>query len=139
MAESIFDDKSKTPTSSELFKALGETATLLKSIEQYLRDQLGEITHEWKFYGKKAGWTLALVHKDRRVFHLIPRLGLFTVVFTLGKRAVAASQGSGLPTDILSAIESAREYAEGRSIRLDVTSATDIAILRQLMAIKMAN
>jgi len=61
------------------------------------------------------------------------------VVFTLGKRAVAASQGSGLPTDILSAIESAREYAEGRSIRLDVTSATDIAILRQLMAIKMAN
>ena len=139
MAESIFDDKSKAPTSSELDKALGKTAALLKEIEQHLFDQFGEITREWKFYGKKAGWTLALVYKDRRVFHLIPRSGLFTIVFTLGKRAVLISQGSDLPTGILSAIENAREYAEGKSIRFDVTSTKDVAIVRQLIAIKMSN
>jgi hypothetical protein len=139
MAESIFDDKSKAPTSSELDKALGKTAALLQEIEQHLFDQFGEITHEWKFYGKKAGWTLALAYKDRRVLHLIPRSGLFTVVFTLGKRAVLISQRSDLPAGILSAIENAREYAEGKSIRFDVLSKEDVAIVRQLVAIKMSN
>lgn len=139
MAESIFDDKEKTPTSSELDKALGKNIALLKKIEQHLFDQFGETTREWKFYGKKAGWTLALLHNGRRVLHLIPRSGLFTVVFTLGKRAVMVSRSSDLPAEILSAIESAREYAEGRSIRFDVTSSEDVAIVRRLIAIKMSN
>ena len=139
MAESIFDDKSKAPTSTELDKALGKTAALLKEIEQHLFDQFGEITREWKFYGKKAGWTLALIYQDRRILHLIPRSGLFTVVFTLGKRAVLASQESDLPVEILSALENAREYAEGRSIRFDVISTKDVKIVRQLVAIKMSN
>jgi len=96
MAVSIFDDKTKVPTLSELDKALGKTAALLKKIEQYLLNQIGEITHEWNFFGKQAGWTLAFVYKGRTVLHLIPRSGLFTVVFTLGKRAELASRGSNL-------------------------------------------
>jgi len=139
MAESIFNEKAIAPTSSELDNALGETATLLKNIEQHLLTQFGEITREWKFYGKKAGWTLALVYQDRRVLHLIPRSGFFTVIFTLGKRAALASQESDLPVEILSAIEIAREYTEGRSIRFDVTSTEDVTIVRQLVAIKMSN
>ena len=139
MAESVFDDKLKAPTSSELDRALGKTAVLLKEIEQHLFDQFGEITREWKFYGKKAGWTLALAYKDRRVLHVIPRSDMFTVVFTLGKRAVLSSQGSDLPAEILSAIENAREYAEGKSLRFDISSVEDIAIVRQLVAIKMSN
>ncbi len=139
MTVSVFDDKSKEPASSELDKALGETAILLKNIEQHLLDQFGELTHEWKFYSKKAGWTLALAHKGRRVLHLIPQSGLFTVVFTLGRRAVSASQESSLPKEILSAIESAREYAEGRSIRFDVITTKDVAVVKQLVAIKMSS
>ena len=139
MSVSSFDDKSKEPTSLELDKALGKTATLLKDIEQHLLDQFGELTQEWKFYSKKAGWTLALAHKGRRVLHLIPQSGLFTVVFTLGKRAVSASQESNLPEEMLSAIESAREYAEGRSIRFDITTSEDVAVVKQLVGIKMSN
>jgi hypothetical protein len=109
MAESIFNDKSKVPTSLELDKALGKTSVFLKHIEQHLSDRLGAITREWKFYSKKASWTLALVCKDRRVLYLIPRSGLFTVVFTLGKQAVSASRNGDLPPEILSAIENAHE------------------------------
>jgi hypothetical protein len=109
---SVFADKSKEPTSSELDEALGETATLLRAIEQHLLDQFGE---------------------------LIPQTGFFTVVFTLGKRAVLASEGTNLPEEILSAIETARQYAEGRSVRFDVTSREDAAIVKQLVAIKMSN
>ena len=139
MAVSVFDDKAKEPTSSELYKAVGETATLLKDIEQHLADEFGDLTHEWKFYGRKAGWTLALGHKGRRMLHLIPRSGLFTVVFTLGKRAVSACQESDLPEEILSAIENARDYAEGKSIRFDVATSEDVAVVMQLAAIKMSN
>ena len=139
MAASIFDNKSKLPIASELDAALGEAAALLEDIERYLVDQFGEVTREFKFYSKKAGWTMALKHKERRVFHLIPQSGLFTVVFTLGKRAVSAAQESGLPEEIKAAIEDAREYAEGRSIRFDVRAAEDVAIVKQIIAIKMVN
>ena len=137
MSASVFEDKLKQPTSMELDEVLGEAAALLENIEQHLLAEFGEVTHEWKFYGKKAGWTLAIAHKKRRVFHLIPQAGFFTVVFTLGKQAVLAAQHSGLPEEILSAIAEAREYAEGRSIRLDVATADDVAVVKQLIALKM--
>ena len=139
MAASIFDDKLKQPTISELKAALGEATALLEDIEQHLTAQFGEVTREFKFYSKKAGWTMALKRGDRRVFHLIPQSGLFTVVFTLGKRAVSAAQESGLPEEIKAAIEDAREYAEGRSIRFDVRTGEDVAIVKQIIGIKMAN
>lgn len=138
MAVSVFDDKSKEPTSIQLDEALGDTAALLKRIEQRLIGQLGEITREWKFYGKKAGWTLALAHGGRRVFHLIPHSGSFTVVFTLGKRAASAAMRSNLPQETLSAIGSARDYAEGRSIQIDVNTTGDVAVVLKLVAIKMS-
>jgi len=139
MASSIFDEKSKQPTKSDLYAVLGEAAVWLKDIEQYLADRFGEVTHEFKFYSKKAGWTMALVHKKRRVFHLVPRAGSFEVVFTLGERAVAAAQKSGLSDEVVAGIKSARKYAEGRLVRLDVVTAKDVAVVKQLIAIKMTN
>jgi hypothetical protein len=138
MSVSIFDDKLKEPSSLELYKALRKTSTLLRNIEKHLLDQYGELTHEWKYYSKKAGWTLALVHKGRRLLHIIPQSGLFTVVFTLSKRAVSASHESNLPEEILSAIDNAREYAEGRSFRFDVTNKKDVAVVKKIVAIKIS-
>ena len=137
MAESIFEDKSKAPTEAEFEKALGASASLFMNIEKHLIEKLGEIEREWKFYGKKAGWTVALVHSGRRLLHLIPRSGFFTVIITLGKKAVTASRTIGLPADIISSIEDAREYAEGRSIRLDIVSEKDVLPVKQLLSIKM--
>jgi hypothetical protein len=139
MSESIFDDKSKPPTVLELEKALGKSTLLLKTIEAHLLEQFGDIEREWKFYSKKAGWTFALVYKDRRLLHLIPGSGFFTVVITLGMKAVLASQTIGLPSEILSAIESAREYAEGKSIRIDISSEKDVLPITQLISIKVHN
>jgi len=139
MTASVFDDKSQEPNSAELDRALGETAALLKNIEQYALDQFGELTHEWRFYSNKAGWSLALAHKGRRMLHLIPQSSRFTVVFTLGERAVSTALKSNLPDETISAIESAREYAEGRSIRFDVTTTANAAIVKQLVAIKMSS
>ena len=139
MAESVFEDKATVPTDVELYIALGKTASLLKKIEKHLFELYGEVTREWKFYGKKAGWTLALTVKNRRVFHLIPRSGLFTVVFTFGKQAILACQKSELPTAVLLALEHAPEYAEGKSIRFDVIATDTITTIKHLVAIKIAS
>jgi hypothetical protein len=139
MVLSVFEDKSKEPTASEFRNALGDAAFFLNDIEQHLNQQYGSVNPEWKFYSKKAGWTLALKHKDRTVFHLLPGSGVFTVVFVLGKRAVLAAQRSKLPGGIISAIENAREYIEGRSIRFEVATLKDVSTVKQLIEIKMAN
>jgi hypothetical protein len=46
---------------------------------------------------------------------------------------------SNLPEEILSAIKSARKYAEGRSFPIDVTVADDVAVVLQLASIKMSS
>ncbi len=136
MAESIFDDKAKSPTMSEIEKALGKSMSLLKGIELHLQDQYGKIDREWKFYNKKAGWTFALVNNGRRLLHIIPRSGFFTVVITLGHKAVLEVKNVGLPQPILSEIENAQQYAEGKSIRLDINTKKDIEPVKQLLSLK---
>lgn len=139
MTESIFEDRAVEPTDSELEEALGVAAVLLAELENQLASRHGILTHEWKFYGKKAGWTLALGHGGRRILHLIPRPGRFTVVFTLGKKAQLACQESSLPGEILAALETARQYAEGKSIRFDVLTEADVRTATQIAAIKMTH
>lgn len=75
----------------------------------------------------------------KKLLHLIPLEGFFSVVITLGKKAVAESQHIGLPSEIRSEIENAKEYAEGKSIRIDVSSEKNIIPIIQLVAMKMKN
>lgn len=56
-----------------------------------------------------------------------------------GERAVEAAREAGLPAEILEMIESARKYAEGRAVRLEIHDAEGVALARRLAAIKMAN
>jgi len=139
MAASVFDDKSETPNSTALDGALGKSSVLLKDVEEHVLDQFGSVDHEWKFYSRKAGWTLALVHSGRRLFHLIPQSGRFIVVFTLGDRAVSIAQESSLPDEVKSEIAGARKYVEGRSVRCEVNTSADAEIVKQLVAIKLSS
>jgi len=137
MAASAFENKSIEPTRQDLDEVLSESSVFLSDIEEYLREQCGEFTSEWKFYGKQAGWTVAYRHKDRSLFHMIPQTGLFTVVVVLGKRAVSACRDSSLPESIKSSVESAREFVEGRSVRVNIHTAEDVTNAKQLVAIKL--
>jgi len=44
-----------------------------------------------------------------------------------------------LPTPVLAVIESAKKYAEGRGVRLEVRNARDVQNIEKLAQIKMAN
>ena len=138
MPVSVFGDKLEIPDSTALDAALGKSSALLKGVEEHILDQFGPVDREWKFYGKKAGWTLALVHGGRRLFHLIPQSGRFIAVCTLGDRAVTTAQVSSLPASIKSEIADARKYAEGRSVRCEVSTSADAEVVKQLVTIKLS-
>jgi AmmeMemoRadiSam system protein B len=70
MVLSVFNNKSKEPTTSELRNTLGEATVFLKDIERHLEQQYGPVNPVWKFYSKKAGWTLALKCKERTIVYV---------------------------------------------------------------------
>jgi 3-methyladenine DNA glycosylase/8-oxoguanine DNA glycosylase len=55
----------------------------------------------------------------------------------LGDRAVEAARNSKLPKKVHETIDTARRYAEGTAVRLDVSKTNDIAAIKKLTAIKL--
>jgi hypothetical protein len=132
-------DKSTNPNEEQLKNVLAKTLQLWNSIRQYVSDSYGPVEEQWNFAGKNCGWSLRLKHKKRTILYLIPCKEYFMVAFVFGEKAVAAIQKSTLPKSILDTINSAKKYAEGRGLRIEVKRPQDIANIKTLTEIKMAN
>jgi hypothetical protein len=70
---------------------------------------------------------------------MTPQIGKFLVSFALGERAVAAAKLGKLPPTLLEAIDAAPRYAEGRGVRIEVSSRRQVAGLALLAEIKSEN
>jgi len=133
-----FIGKTKAPTEAELAAALGSTAALWKQLVDWMAEQgVGE--SEWNSYSPKAGWALKLKQKKRTIVYLGPCDGCFRVAFILGDRAVAAARKSDLSKSTLKLIDEAPRYAEGTGVRLMVKAAKELAAIKKLALIKIAN
>lgn len=69
---------------------------------------------------------------------MTPCKGYFLASFALGEKAVKAAHESDLPASILQVIDSAKKYAEGRGVRIEVKNARDVRAVEKLAIIKMA-
>ncbi len=94
---------------------------------------------EWKSSGLKYGWSLRLKVKKRNIVYLGPCAGCFRVAFALGDKAVAAARKSDLAKSTLKILDEAPRYAEGTGVKLMVKAAKDLAAIKKLALIKMAN
>ncbi len=95
---------------------------------------------EWQSVSpKKHGWGLRPALKKRTILYLGPCEGCFRVSFVLGDQALARAKTSGLPKDLLKEISEAKRYAEGTAVRLMVQKPEDLAAVRKLIEIKLAN
>jgi len=99
----------------------------------------GVAEQEWNSFSVKYGWSLRLKMKKRTIVHLSPCSGCFRAAFILGDKAVAAARQSDLSREVLKLLDSATRYAEGTGIRLLVKQKKDLAAIRKLAAIKLAN
>jgi hypothetical protein len=133
-----FIGKTARPAEKEVAVAVGSTAALWKQLVEWMAEQ-GAAESEWNSSGAKYGWLLRLKVKNRNIVYLSPCEGCFRASFALGDKAVAAARKSDLPKSTLKIIDEAPRYAEGTGVRLMVKAAKDLAAIKKLALIKMAN
>lgn len=135
-----FAGRAAPPTEADLAEALGPRRALWDRLVGELTAGCGIDTAEWGSSSRKLGWSLRFKRGKRVIVYLAPTTGDHLLAsFVLGDRAVRAAREAGLPDRVLEAIAAARRYAEGTGIQLPVGEAGDVAVVSQLVAIKLAN
>jgi hypothetical protein len=136
---SAFDDKSRPPHDDDLATTLGSTFVFWNELKRLIASRFTPLSMEWGFSSKKTGWGLRLKREKRTVLYMTPCEGYFMASFALGEKAVKAAHENDLPVSVLEIIDSAKKYAEGRGVRLEVRNAEDVRNVEKLAVIKMAN
>jgi hypothetical protein len=127
------------PTDKEVAAKLGPASTTWKELIAWLAGK-GIACGEWKSVSPtKYGWALRPSIKKRTILYLGPCEDCFRVSFVLGDRAVTTARASDLPMSLLKEISEARRYAEGSGVRLMIRKPEDLASVRKLVEIKLAN
>lgn len=139
MALSVFDDKQRQPKDADLERALKGSFVFWNDLKERIASRFAPLNFEWGFSSKTTGWGLRLKHKDRTVLYMTPCEGHFLASFALGEKAVKAAHEAKLPNSVLEIIDSAKKYAEGRGVRLRVTSARDLRHVEKIAVIKMSS
>lgn len=136
MALSAFADKTHPPTDEDLATVLGPAYAPWSRLIGDVAAQIPGLACLWAFTSKGTGWGLRLRHRDRVIVYLTPCEGHFLVSFVLGEKAVIRARAAKLPGELLSAIDAAPRYAEGRGVRLHVRGVRQLASIVALARIK---
>ena len=135
-----FIGKTDTPKNSEVAEVLGVKVKLWDELIQWMRDKLGVPEQEWKgVVVKKYGWSLRLKKKGRNILYLSPGTACFMASFILSDKALDSAKQAHLPKAVQAALEAAPRYPEGNGLRLLVRREGDLAAIRKIAAIKIAN
>ena len=137
MPTSIFTDKSKKPTASDLKKALGNTSALWDEIKDYVYKNYPDAAVEWAYPGKSFGWNFRIRDKKRVLVYFMPCDGFFIVSLVFGEKAAKEALASGISKEIKDNISSAKVYAEGRGFRIDVKDKKIVSDIKKLINIKL--
>jgi len=129
----VFIGRATKPKHSDLAHVLHESVALWDALVAGLETEFG-LKQEWNSFSVKYGWALRLKKKDRNIVYLAPYVGEFAVMIILGAKALAAAKQE-LPAEVFAG---AIKYPEGTAIRVPIRSQLGFAIVRRLVAAKMA-
>jgi hypothetical protein len=138
MTDIVFAEKGQPPRDDELAAVLGRSGRRWKELLDHLAETYPPLTETWKFY-RQSGWILRVMRRKRTILWLVPCRRHFRASTAFGEKAVAAAVESDLPAEVIEAVRSARRYAEGRAVRLEVRTVRDLEVVKRIAAIKMAN
>jgi len=139
MTPSKFVDKGTVPDEKMTKAALTGTYSLWEELFEKVKSTYPDVNSAWKHYGKAAGWSFQVKSKKRTLFYFVPAEGSFDISFILGDKAVAEAERSQLPKTVIEELLSARHYAEGRFVTVNVTNNKDIETAALLIKIKNSN
>jgi hypothetical protein len=135
MSPNAFIGRTTPPTDDELSAELGAVRVLWDELLAGLDLPI----QEWNSYSPKAGWSMKLKLKKRTILYLAPCRGSFRVAFVLGEKAVEAARQAKLSKAVMKIIDEAPRYPEGTGVRLEIKAPRDLAAVRKLTAVKLAN
>lgn len=136
---SIFQDKTIEPTEEGLIEKLGASYSWWIEIKEFVMANYPAGTTEWKYPGKKYGWSYRIKDKKRVIIYLLPRDNCFKVALVFGQKATDLVLGSEISAEIRDQLAKATKYAEGRGISIDVKDEMTIADIKKLILIKLKN
>jgi hypothetical protein len=139
MALSVFADKRNKPRPTDLRRELGRSRAAWEELVAWLHERFEPVTEEWTYPGAKWGWSLRVKRKKRAILYLTPRSKLFFVGFALGEKAVRIALESDPPRSLVTLIETAEKYPEGRAVRLEIRYKKDLPAVRLLAEAKMGS
>jgi len=139
MPLSALTDKTHEPTEDEVRIVLGKAHVIWNELIGAVAERLGSISQVWGYTSKTTGWGLRVKQNDRIILYMTPQAGKFLVSFALGEKAVAEAKSLKLSQALLAAIEAAPRYAEGRGLRLEISSKRLVTDLAKLAQIKSEN
>lgn len=134
---SIFTDKNKQPNNDDLIESLGNSYQYWQLIRNYVFSKYPKGFEEWTC--SKYGWSLKIKDKKRAIIYLLPRDRFFKVALVFGPKATDMIMKSQIINSIKTELDSAKVYAEGRGIRIDVKDKMMIGDIKELIDIKLAN
>ncbi|MGK2858898.1 MAG: DUF3788 family protein [Thermoanaerobaculia bacterium] len=137
MALSAFDDPAQPPSPDELRHALGPSAGLWAALLEHVHSAHAPLSEIWRHAGARFGWSLRLLRKERVILYLTPQRGAFLVGLALGERAAQSAEAGFLPPLARAALAAAPKYAEGRGIRLSVTTDAQLQAAQALIPYKL--
>jgi hypothetical protein len=137
MDKIIFTDKTKIPSEIDLRNSLGNAFDLWQMINDYTYSKYPEAFVEWNYPGDKYGWSFRMKDKKRAILYLLPRENFFKVAFVFGREAADIIMNSKISKEIKKELESAKVYAEGRGIWIDIIDNTLIKDIKELIDIKL--
>jgi hypothetical protein len=131
--------KTEQPTDEELTTALGPARATWDQLLADLAREYGVNVQEWNSYSPKAGWSLRVKRKARTIVWLGLRAGSFIAAFILGGKAMQAARAAKLPQRIVKIMNEAPKNPEGTGVRIPLKTPKNLAAVKSLAAIKLAN
>ncbi len=138
MDTSVFSNKEIVPGDQDLSIELKDTYDLWNSIRESIRKKNPDSVEEWKYSGKKFGWSFRVNDKKRVIVYLLPREAYFKVAFVFGQKATDEIINSSISDAIKHELLSAKVFAEGRGIRIEVREPEILNDIMRLIEIKVA-
>ena len=122
------------PPERELRRLLGRRYRLF---DRVAHPQPG-VRGEWRRYKQGTSPTLKVIKGKRTLYYVLPDDEAVHVTFLLGRRASDAALAGRLPAHLRAAIRSAKQFPEGRAVRLALHRLADVADVEALLAVKLA-
>jgi hypothetical protein len=139
LSTNAFIGRADKPTDDDLCQALGPAKPFWDRLIADLAVEYNVADLEWKSYSRKAGWSLRISRGKRTIVWMSPLENRFQVTFILGDKAMQAARAGKLSASLQKILDESKKYPEGTGVRLDIEKQKDLAAVKKLAAVKLAN